>query len=64
VPAEVIVVEPTGAETELLVQAGAAQIIGRDAWPHRRAARQKVGLASRSTASTCSIPAGGASMRR
>jgi multiple sugar transport system ATP-binding protein len=27
VPAEIVVVEPTGAETELLIQAGAAQLI-------------------------------------
>ena len=38
VPAEVIVVEPTGAETELLVQAGAAADRRRDARPHRRPA--------------------------
>jgi multiple sugar transport system ATP-binding protein len=29
VPAEIIVVEPTGAETELLIQAGDAQVILR-----------------------------------
>ena len=40
VPAEVIVVEPTGAETELLVQVGAAQLVvvmhGRTAGPAGR----------------------------
>ena len=35
VPGEVIVVEPTGAETELLIQAGDAQVILRDARPAR-----------------------------
>ena len=56
VPAEVIVVEPTGAETELLVQVGAAQIV---VVMHGRTdvAARRDGSASRSTPapSTCSI---------
>ncbi len=45
VPGEIIVVEPTGAETELLIQVGAAQIVLR---MHGRPAvrpEQKIGLA-------------------
>jgi len=63
VPAEVIVVEPTGAETELLVQAGAAQIIvvmhGRtDVQPG-----QKIALAVALESVHLFDPAGGATMR-
>ena len=63
VPAEVIVVEPTGAETELLVQAGAAQIVvvmhGRtDVQPG-----QKIGLAVALGSVHLFDPAGGATMR-
>jgi multiple sugar transport system ATP-binding protein len=63
VPAEVIVVEPTGAETELLVQAGSAQVIvvmhGRtDVQPG-----QKIGLAVALESVHLFDPAGGAAMR-
>jgi multiple sugar transport system ATP-binding protein len=63
VPAEVIVVEPTGAETELLVQAGAAQVIvvmhGRtDVQPG-----QKIALAVALESVHLFDPAGGATMR-
>ena len=63
VPAEVIVVEPTGAETELLVQAGAAQIVvvmhGRtDVQPG-----QEIGLAVALDNVHLFDPAGGATMR-
>ena len=63
VPAEVIVVEPTGAETELLVQAGAAQIVvvmhGRtDVQPG-----QAIGLAVALGNVHLFDPAGGATMR-
>jgi multiple sugar transport system ATP-binding protein len=64
VPAEVIVVEPTGAETELLVQAGAAQIIvvmhGRtDVQPG-----EKVGLAVALDSVHLFDPDSGVTMRR
>jgi len=63
VPAEVIVVEPTGAETELLVQVGAAQIVvvmhGRtDVQPG-----QKIALAVALESVHLFDPAGGATMR-
>ena len=48
VPAEIIVVEPTGAETELLIQAGDAQIVAR----HARPARREPGRRDRPCAST------------
>ena len=62
-PAEVIVVEPTGAETELLVQVGAAQIVvvmhGRtDVQPG-----QAIGLAVALDSVHLFDPAGGATMR-
>ncbi|MCE9657216.1 MAG: ABC transporter ATP-binding protein [Burkholderiales bacterium] len=63
VPAEVIVVEPTGAETELLVQAGAAQIV---VVMHGRTDVQP-GQAISLTVALDSVhlfdPAGGATMR-
>jgi len=63
VPAEVIVVEPTGAETELLVQVGAAQIVvvmhGRtDVQPG-----QEIALAVALESVHLFDPAGGATMR-
>jgi len=63
VPGEVIVVEPTGAETELLVQVGAAQIVvvmhGRtDVQPG-----QKIALAVALESVHLFDPAGGATMR-
>jgi len=63
VPAEVIVVEPTGAETELLVQAGASEIVvvmhGRtDVQPG-----QKIRLAVALDSVHLFDPAGGATMR-
>jgi len=63
VPAEVIVVEPTGAETELLVQAGAEQIVvvmhGRtDAQPG-----QKIRLAVALDSVHLFDPTSGATMR-
>ncbi len=45
VPGEIIVVEPTGAETELLIQVGAAQIVLRTHGRPSVRPEQKVGLA-------------------
>jgi multiple sugar transport system ATP-binding protein len=63
VPAEVIVVEPTGAETELLVRAGAAQIV---VVVHGRTTVQPgeaIGLAVDTAAVHLFDPASGATLR-
>ena len=62
VPAEVIVVEPTGAETELLVQVGAAQIVVVDAWPHPCPARRDDPARGRHRGVHLFDPASGAAM--
>ena len=62
-PAEVIVVEPTGAETELLVRVGAAQIV---VVVHGRTTVQPgeaIGLAVDSAAVHLFDPTSGATLR-
>ena len=63
VPAEVIVVEPTGAETELLVQVGERADRRRRCTAARRCSRASASASPSSTAPcTCSMPPSGRSL--